>query len=326
VPSADLVDQPALKKLTGQIKRDQCASTYLFTGKERAKKSALALAFAKALNCERKSSLAGRDGCACDACRKIDAGQHPDVRLYGADEDAKTIKIAEVRVFKSALALKPYEGKVKVSIFNRAERFTAEAQNALLKSLEEPPDGNVIILLVPQAGSLLDTITSRAIELKVPPFRSKDIRKILVDEGVSESEAAFLASASQGDLGRTREAREAGWFETKNEWLDALTRDPVAFLEGFQGVKRPELLTLFSLIQEYTRDLLVFSVSGDRMSLIHADRYGNVQGLTEGNNFESILELTEAMDQIIKAVRENGNQKLALTRTQMLWEHFISRG
>ena len=321
--SIDLVDQKILSRLSTQMRRKRLASTYLFTGPELEKKKALAIAFAKALNCTGKSF---HMSCDCSACRRIEAGTHPDVKWYGADEDANSIKISEARDFKNWLNLKPFEGKTKVFIFNQAERLTGEAQNALLKSLEEPPPGNMIILLVPHAKSVYDTISSRAVEIKIPPFESEAIRKILMEGDIDGEEADFLSRTSQGELSRARNAHEAGWFQQKNEWIDGLLENPVSFLEPFQSAKRDEVTRVFSFLIEWFRDLLAFKASQDPDSLIHKDRTPLIRSLCEKHDFDALMEIYEGMSLIKKSIGDYANVKLALTNAEILISNFLKNG
>lgn len=321
MPSPDLIDQKVFGRLSKQIETEQWATTYLFTGKELARKRALAIAFAKALNCEKAGSSGA--SCSCTRCKRIDAGTHPDVKWYGTDEEANSIKIAEVRDFKNWLNLKPFEAKVKVFIFNQAERLTSEAQNALLKSIEEPPPGNVIIFLVPNSKSLFDTIASRSVEIKVPPFEAKAIKKILVQEGIEEKEAEFLARASQGELSAARKAHEAQWFRDKNLWIDALGKDPVQFLEQFHGAARDEVSKVIGFLIEWFRDLLVYQAGRDEGNLIHVDRASLIQSIVVRHDFDSIVEVFDALNQLKKSLEDYANQKLVLTETEVLLDRFF---
>lgn len=318
----DLIDQKLIGRLSMQIKRDRLAATYLFTGQELEKKKALATAFARALNCEEKSF---HTSCECSTCRRIESGNYPDVKWYGADEETNSIKIADARDFKNWLNLKPYEGKVKVFIFNQAERLTDEAQNALLKSLEEPPSGNVIILLLPHAKSVYDTISSRAVEIKIPPFESQTIRKILMEEGVGGEEADFLSRASQGELSRARKAYEAGWFSRKNEWVDKLMDNPVSFLEEFHGATREEAEEVFRFLIEWFRDLLAFKFAEDMDSLIHQDRFPVIESICAKRDFNAIMELFESLSLIKKSIDDYANVKLAFTNAEILISNFLKR-
>lgn len=322
--SVQLVERHLLNRLTKRSERESCGSTYLFTGPESEKKKQLAIAFAQALNClqaGRRSVLR----CDCTVCRRIAAGVHPDVKWYGTDEESNSIKISEVREFRSLLALKPFEAKVKVFIFNGAERLSSEAQNALLKSLEEPPCGNVIVLLVQQSNALFDTVVSRAVEIRVPPFKTEEIRNILVEEGASEKESEFLARMAQGDLARARAAFKEGWFQTKNEWLDSLVKDPVTFLDQFEQSSREELSSVLLFLLEWLRDVLVFQAAGDGEFLVHRDRVRLIESYAERYEFDSVLDLFEQVVEIRKAIRDYGNQKLALTQTEILWNRFLKR-
>src|SRR3989338_4158730 len=114
------VDQQILDRLCRQVEHRRWATTYLFTGNEFGRKKILALQFAKALNCGR---LPFRADCDCTSCMRIEAGTHTDIRWYGLDEEANSIKISQVRDFKIWLGLKPLEARVKVFIFNQAERL-----------------------------------------------------------------------------------------------------------------------------------------------------------------------------------------------------------
>ncbi|MBI4368443.1 MAG: hypothetical protein HY588_03525 [Candidatus Omnitrophica bacterium] len=319
MPSVELIDQKILERFQKQVHSGKWATTYLFTGKEVERKKELALAFAKALNCTGKASA----DCHCSVCRRMTEGTFPDLKWYGSDEEAASIKIAEVRDFRNWLSLKPFEAKVKIFIFNGAERLTAEAQNALLKSIEEPPPGNVIIFFVPHAKSLFDTITSRAMEVKVPAFPEETVKKILIQEGISKVEADFLARASQGELARARQAHKEKWFLEKNKWIDQLVKSPADFLDGFQGQGREAIREVFDFLIEWTRDLLTYCATRDAENLIHMDRAELVEQLASKHDFESILELFESLGQIKKSIDDYANQKLVLTQAGILWEHFL---
>ncbi len=323
MPSNDLIDQKTFDLLSGQIRGARLATTYLFTGEEQERKKALAIAFAKAINCETFVKRAD-DGetCACSTCERIDKGIYPDVKWYGLDEDASSIKIEDARDFKNWLSLKPLEAKVKVFVFNLAERLTDQAQNALLKSLEEPPAGNVIILLVNHALNLFDTIVSRAVEIRVPGFRADTIWQMLTAEGVQPAEAAFLSRLSKGNLGWARDAHARGLYEERKTWLDGLFRDPVSFLDAFHSLKRPAMLALFDFLLEWARDLLVFRASGKSDYLLYADRAYPMERLIGRKHFEEVFALFNEFADMRKSIDENANVKLVLTKAQVTLENF----
>lgn len=159
----------AARILTVHLKNQRVSHAYLFTGDDPAAKEKMALLFAKALNCDDAHSF---EECACISCRKMESGNHPDFRILGDDESERSIKIETIRETIAAAALKPYEGKWKVFLVKDAERLTADASNALLKTLEEAPVQTVFLLLTPAKTNLLETIQSRVFEIRFPPCLS----------------------------------------------------------------------------------------------------------------------------------------------------------
>ena len=129
--SVELDSNEIFERYFSQYKLGQFYSSFLLTGEENEKKKQLATFFAKRLNCENKKFS---ETCECSSCARIVSGAYPDVKWFGLDEDAASIKIEEVRELQSWLNLKPYEAKVKVFILFDAGRLTTEAQNALLKN------------------------------------------------------------------------------------------------------------------------------------------------------------------------------------------------
>lgn len=182
--------------LARHLKTGRIAHTYLFTGPDAEAKKEMVLAFAKALNCE-KGAGAGSD-CDCYSCRKIEKRLHPDVRWLGEDEKTRSVKIEEIRGLIHDSSLKPFEGRWKVFILKGAERLTTEAANALLKTLEEPPEHSVFILLAENKAHLLETIQSRSFEIRTPP----------------PAEASPLENPSIRSL---REKGKAAFFESLRE-------------------------------------------------------------------------------------------------------------
>lgn len=155
----------AVKILKTHIKENRLASTYLLTGQKDAGKEELALAFACALFCESGKKF---EECDCGACSRIIHRSHPDVRWLG-EANVRSIKIEEIRTLINWAAFKPYEGKWKVFIVTDADRLTTEASNAFLKTLEEPAGRTIFCLLVESKAQLLETVQSRAFEIRLRP-------------------------------------------------------------------------------------------------------------------------------------------------------------
>lgn len=192
---------PVSPLLLAHLKEGRAAHTYLFTGPSGPAKNERVLTFARALNCGKNRFF---ESCVCLSCQKIGRMTHPDVRWFGENELAKSIKIEVIREILHEASLRPYEGPWKVFILEGADRLTLEASNALLKTLEEPPDHSVFLLLVENKAHLLETIQSRAFEVRSVPEPEKnplDDSKIQLIE--SKGWPAFfeaLKSASRPEL------------------------------------------------------------------------------------------------------------------------------
>ena len=210
--------------LVSHLKSNRIAHTYLFSGPEGPIKKEWVTGFAKALNCEQGKIFRA---CECLSCRKIEKGIHPDVRWFGEDEKARSLKIEEVRTLLHEASLKPYEGRWKVFILVGAERLTLEAANALLKTLEEPPEHSVFLLLVEQKAHLLVTIQSRSLEIRVPPTREKDPRE---NEAIQlyerEGAAAFFESLKEASRVELLEILAALMLYLRNRFLEVWEKEP----------------------------------------------------------------------------------------------------
>ncbi len=157
----------AVKVLRNHLRSGRLSHTYLLTGEAPSGKEEVAAAFASALNCLENKWF---EECACNSCHKMENGNHPDFHVLGEDESVKSIKIEEIRGMISESSLKPYEGKWKVFFLKKAERLTPDASNAVLKTLEEPSEHTIFILTTETKANLLETIQSRAFELRLKPL------------------------------------------------------------------------------------------------------------------------------------------------------------
>lgn len=215
--------------ILAHLQRNRIAHTYLFSGPEGEQKTRLVLEFAKALNCEQQKgeSLLFREACECSSCGKIERRTHPDVRWFGEDPESRSLKIDQIRIILHEVSLKPFEGRWKVFILQGAERLTLEAANALLKTLEEPPEHSVFFLLVENKRHLLETIQSRAFEIRTPPAPERDLGenkwiRLLHEKGWDPFFEA-LKDAPRPKLGETFEALMQ---DLRNEGVSEGKRDP----------------------------------------------------------------------------------------------------
>ncbi len=316
-----LTDSSSLitERLTGQAAGQKFPTCYVLTGEETEKKKKIAVDFAKSLNCQKKK---WSESCDCESCRKVDSGNHPDVRWYGLDEEERSIKIETVRDLQNWLHLRPYEGKVKVFILNDAGRLTTEAQNALLKSLEEPPANSVLILLAEKRSELLDTVISRLVHIKVPPYQERELVQVLSKEGMDPNEAQFLARFSSGNLKYARSLSGTG-FKRKNEIIKILVNDPVSGFDRLNLKSKKEATECLTFLAAFVRDACALYSEANQNLLVHEDRLKDLQAFLCSKPIESLFELYDDLEETRQAIENNINQKLALARLQVIWNEFL---
>jgi DNA polymerase III subunit delta' len=209
----------AVLNLDRAVAEYHTAQAYLICGPAHIGKTTLARAFALALNCESK---ADRPDLHCRSCQLIQSDRHPDVQVI--EPDGSRIKIDQVRALQHDLALSPVEGKFRVAIFDQFELATIEAQNALLKTLEEPPSYAVLIVLASDPELLLPTIVSRCQLITLRPLTVAQVRAALIERWKVETDQAnLLAHLSGGRLGwAINAASDRSIMETRSKLLDDL--------------------------------------------------------------------------------------------------------
>jgi len=192
-------------------------SAWLFLGPHHVGKRTAALALAQALNCR----AGGADGCgACPPCRKIAEGVHPDVLTVRPD--GQFIRIAQVRAVTDALGLVPAEARRRVVILAQADRMNAEAANALLKTLEEPPANTLLVLCAERTAALPETIVSRCVPVRFRLLDDAAVRDILAAAGVPPAALDFAVLFAQGRLRPALFGGAARWQSLRDEVLAAL--------------------------------------------------------------------------------------------------------
>ncbi|MCL4532432.1 MAG: DNA polymerase III subunit delta', partial [Actinobacteria bacterium] len=189
----------AVRLLQKSIDAERVSHAYLFSGPRGIGKATLAREFARALNC--LQFQAGPCG-ECRSCRRIENGTHPDVRVINLEEGSKNISIETVRDLQEGVALRPFEGRVKVYIIEEAERLSEAASNSLLKTLEEPPPSVVLLLTVLDATMLLPTIVSRCQQVDLRPVPDRVVEETIRARTATDPEhARLIAMLAGGRLG-----------------------------------------------------------------------------------------------------------------------------
>ena len=215
--------------LMRSVKAGRIAHAFLLSGPHGTGKRTCANYLTQTILCASPQAPCGQ----CPACKKVLAGLHPDVHVVGEEE--KSISVDTIRALRDQLALRPFEADRHIALLPRADRMTAQAQNALLKTLEEPAGGNVFCLLTDQPGAMLPTIVSRCRRLRFSPVSVEACAEILAEKGVEPGRARLAAACAQGAVGRALEiAGDEDYLPLREKALSSLK----ALSGGKAGVAR----------------------------------------------------------------------------------------
>jgi DNA polymerase III subunit delta' len=323
VPFSDVLGHARpMGLLARSIARGSLPPSLLFTGPEGVGKKLVARAVAGALNC-----LSPREGDACGtcaACRRIEKGTHPDV-ITIEPEDSGSIKIDQVRPAIAATAYRPFEGRHRVVIVDEADRLGVEAENSLLKSLEEPPPASVFILVTSRPEMLLPTIRSRCSQLRFGRLSAGEVARFLTDRhGVADDEAHAIAAVADGSPGRALEAGSKAYRDARASALAALqavaaATSPKVRLQAATGLtagkpssatERDALAARIAMLASLLRDLAVLSQGGSVAQLANGDLAGALGQVSAAFGSERALKGFAAADRAVAALRRNASPKI----------------
>lgn len=312
---------------------------YLFTGPDRVGKATLAVRLAQALNCDRTVGAQGlgplrpdenRDVSPClecTPCTRIQSGLHADVQTVtvGLNEDGEqrtAIAVDQVRDVERGIALNPYEGRSRVIIIDPADLLTDEAQNAFLKTLEEPPPHVVLILVASREERLLPTVHSRCRRVEFRLVPAPDIEAALAAEKVAPAQATLLARLALGRPGWALEmARDPAAFERRREVLGAaraLAAMPLhqrmsfaeKLLEGFRS-SRDETYVHLAEWAGWWRDVMLVQ-SGAEEGVANADMLDDLREDAARYRVADVVAFVRAVLAAIEHLRANVQPRPAL--------------
>ncbi len=306
----------AVQQMTRALNAGRDRHAYLLTGPPSIGKTTLARSMAMALNCE---ADAGRPCGQCRTCTLIAQDKHPDITLLEAERVGGTLKIDAIRELQRSLARRPYEARQRVAIIRRFHEAGAAGANALLKTLEEPPGGAVLILTAEDAQSLLPTIFSRCQHYALLPIAQTQLIKTLQTHWqASESNAALLARLSGGRLGwAVRVMQDDSHFDDRQAQIDLLeTLLGQPYRERFKRAEKmakdkqalPEMLHHW---QSYWRDALLLAYDV-RDWVTNIDHIAALDNLTEHVPPEALETALMATRRTLGYLAHNVNTRLAV--------------
>ena len=307
--------------LQGYIEQARLEGSYLFSGPQGVGKKFTAITLAKALNCE-KLSL---DSCdRCPSCLKIEKGQHPDVSIVDFNTpipentnkeqaDSEAIKIGHIRKIQQSAALRPYEGRKKVFIIDGAHNLTAQAANAFLKILEEPPKDTLFFLVTEKPNRLFKTIISRCKPIKFSLLPREQLEIILKEEyGLGVGEAHFLAYFCEGRIGSALNLKDVDILKEKNDIIDRWGLLRRVKLEGSVLQNKKEVRDFLNILSTWFRDIYLLKSGMPHTQTINSDRKNDLLKVMARFTFSELNDIFGSISQSMLYLEQNINLRLVL--------------
>jgi DNA polymerase III subunit delta' len=295
--------------LLGTIKRGRVPSSMLLSGDSGIGKTLAALNYAKAINC---LSPVNSDSCdKCSSCIKIDSSSHPDVVSISPENDE--IKIESIRHAEEILRLKPYEGLIKILIVDDADRMNIGAANAFLKTLEEPPQDCLIILISASPDRLPDTVRSRCMHVRFRPLSTEACRLVLsLTSGSKEYDRISSLAMGRPGIAITR------GFDDDNKWfMDILS---VMCRGGSKCIwnDKSDIKRWLDLCMVWIRDIAVFNSTGRESDLL----CGNKQC---SQDLPALLDSAQQLQKIRAAADMNLSKAITWNYVSVIIQDIVAR-
>lgn len=314
----DIIGQEQIKEhLMNALKSQKISHAYILNGEKSSGKEYIAKVFAMALQCEKHETEPCQE---CHSCKQALSGNQPDI-LRLVHEKPNTISVDDIRSQINAdVAIKPYSSPYKIYVINEAEKMNPQAQNALLKTLEEPPAYAVILLLTSNIHALLPTIVSRCVVLNMKPVPDEQVKRFLMEEmKVPDYKADVCVAFARGNIGKAKALASSEEFENvKNEALSLLKyiRD-MELYEIVAAVKRIgeyklEINDYFDIMAIWYRDVLMFKATKDANHLVFREELGAIRKCAQRSSYEGIETIVQALDTAKKRLDANVNFDLVM--------------
>ncbi|MBY2478224.1 DNA polymerase III subunit delta' [Clostridioides difficile] len=288
----------AKKYLTNSIKKNKLNNAYMFEGIDGIGKKKFADELSKLL------------------LDYVNLANSPDYVLI--KPDGNSIKIAQIRSLQSDIVIRPHKD-YKIYIINNAEKMTVEAQNALLKTLEEPPNYAIIILVTNNKESLLETIKSRCDIIKFSPIPMQDLKNYLINTGIEEERAQLLATFSRGSIENALNLSQSTEFSVMREDIQQyiqvmLDKNIVEILNIPNNMEkyRGKIISLLDIMINYFRDIILLKESVNKNMLINVDKLVFIQNMSGKISYSQLSKIIDIIEDAKSKIKSNCNFNISI--------------
>ena len=288
----------AKKYLTNSIKKNKINHAYMFEGIDGIGKKKFSQELSKIL---------------LDT-QNVDSS--PDyINIY---PDGNSIKIAQIRKLQTDIIIKPHKN-YKIYIINQADSMTIEAQNALLKTLDEPPEYAIIILITSNKEALLDTIKSRCEIIKFLPISILDLNNYLINKGIDKNRAQLLSTFARGSIEKAIELSESADFAIMRDEIQTyievmLDKDIIDILEIPTSMDKykKDSISILDMLINYFRDIMLIKENVDKSMLINIDKLTFLQNMSKKITYSQVSKIIDIIEDIKKKIRSNCNFSISI--------------
>ena len=314
----DIIGQEQLKEhLQSAISMNKVSHAYIINGERNSGKEFIAKVFSATLQCEKGETEPCME---CHSCKQALSRNHPDI-IFVSHEKPNTISVEDIRTqINNDIVIKPYSSPRKIYIINEGEKMTVQAQNAILKTLEEPPEYAVILILTSNVDTLLPTVLSRCVVLNMKPVSDDKVKKFLMEElEVPDYKANICVAFARGNIGKAK-------MLAASEEFDKVKEEAVTLVKYINDMELSEIIKAIKKISEYKfdvtdyldilsvwyRDVLLFKATKDANGLIFKDELQSIRKTADRSTYEGIEIIVKALQQAKRRLEANVNFDLTM--------------
>ena len=306
-----------LKYISSAVENNRVSHAYILNGERASGKKMLANLFAMTLLCE----TGDNEPCGkCHSCKQAESGNHPDI-IRVTHEKPNSISVDDIRTqVNNTVDIKPYQGPYKVYIIPQADMMTPQAQNAILKTIEEPPSYAVFLLLTENAETLLPTINSRCVMLKLRNIKDTLIKKYLMENlEIPDYKADMCTAFAQGNMGRAIMLANSDHFnEIREEAVQLLKHinemelnEIVAAVKNI-SVYKLEITDYLDIIMIWYRDVLLYKATKEIDKVVFKDQLQSIKEQARKSSYEGIELILESLEKAKARLKANVNFDLVM--------------
>ena len=314
---SDIIGQNEIVNvLKAVLKDDSTRHAYIFAGPEGIGKRMVAKIFAAALLCAERNYFNRCES--CQSCRLFESGTNPD--FYVVEAEGTSISVDDIRRMQQDVSVRPMYSAKKVYLIAEADKMTVQAQNCLLKTLEEPPGYTVIILTAANSNSLLETIRSRSILYNFRKNTDEEVKTCIQKiKGDELSGVDFIVSYADGIPGRAIELVESEEFKiNRDKALEVILRlrnsklIEIFDVYDFFEENKDNIDSILDIMLIFYRDLLITKKTGNENILINSDKKDIILGNVDGFEIDKLIENIAAIEDARRNIKQNANYQLVI--------------